>query len=117
MESQNLAYASGTEKGTLGEVIPEMAGEFKNPREAMTKALTEGEAPSDEFTLAILRKAHQQLADSTDPAVRYFAEMLTVLPHQPRDAVPCVEWLGSENTKQDKSPHQRETIWGSYSTG
>ena len=96
MESQNLAYASGTERELSVKSFLKWLGGFKNPREAMTKALTEGEAPSDEFTLAILRKAHQQLADSTDPAVRYFAEILTVLPHQPRDAVPCVEWLGPE---------------------
>ena len=96
MESQNLAYAPGTERELSVKSFLKWLGGFKNPREAMTKALTEGEAPSDEFTLDILRKAHQQLADSTDPAVRYFAEILTVLPHQPRDPVPCVEWLGSE---------------------
>ena len=96
MESQNLAYAPGTERELSVKSFLKWLGGFKNPREAMTKALTEGEAPSDEFKLAILRKAHQQLADSTDPAVRYFAQMLTVLPHQPRDAVPCVEWLGPE---------------------
>ena len=27
--------------------------------------------------------------------MRYFAETLTVLPKQQRDAIPCVEWLGS----------------------
>ena len=44
----------------------------------------------------ILGKAHQTLSKSTDPAVKYFAEILTVLPKQPRDAIPCVEWLGPE---------------------
>ena len=65
-------------------------------KEAITKALLEPEAPDDQFTREMLDKAYQELAKSTDPAVRYFAETLTVLPSQPRDAKPCVEWLGPE---------------------
>ena len=71
-------------------------GGFQNDREAIAAALMGKEAPKDEFTLEIIRKTQTELENSSDPAVRYFAETLTVLPHQPRDATPRVEWLGPE---------------------
>ena len=91
-----LAYATGTDEEVSVKSYLKWLNGFESDREAMTKASRKGEAPDDEFTLELLRKAHQELANSTDPAVKYFALILTVLPHQPRDAVPCVDWLGPE---------------------
>ena len=96
MRPRNLAYAPSTDRELSVKLYLEWMSGFESDREAITKALREGAAPEDEFTLEILRKAHQELTNSTDPAVKYFAEILTVLPKQPRDAVPCVEWLGPE---------------------
>ena len=45
MESQNLAYAPDTERELSVKSFLKWLGGFKNPREAMIKALTEGEAP------------------------------------------------------------------------
>ena len=63
---------------------------------AISHAFKKGSIDQDEFRTAILREAHRDLSTSADPAVRYFAETLTVLPKQQRDAIPCVEWLGQE---------------------
>ena len=92
----NLAYAPGTEREASVKSFLRWLRGFKSTSEAMTKALREGEAPDDEFATGILRQVHQELTNSSDPAVKYFAQILTVLPRQPRDAKPCVEWLGSE---------------------
>ena len=96
MSPRNLAYAPGTDTELSVKLCIEWMSGFESYREAITKALREGAAPEDEFTLEILRKAHQGLTNSTDPAVKYFALILTVLPRQPRDPTPCVEWLGQE---------------------
>ena len=96
MRPRNLAYAPGTDRELSVKSYLEWISRFQSDREAMTKALREGEAPDEQFTLEMLKRANQELSNSTDPAVRYFAEILTVLPHQSRDAIPCVEWLGQE---------------------
>ena len=96
INSQNLAYKQGTEKELAVKSFLKWLKGFKSTSEAMTKALREGEAPDDEFAIGILRQVHQELTNSSDPAVKYFAQILTVLPSQPRDAKPCVEWLGPE---------------------
>ena len=91
-----LTYTPGTDEELSVKIYLKWLDGFESDREAMAKALREGEAPEDEFTIEILRKAHQELANSTDPAMKYFAEILNVLSHQSREAVPCVKWLGPE---------------------
>ena len=91
-----LAYVPGTAREISLKSYLEWLKTFGSDREAITAAFREGAAPDDDFILETLRKAHQELTNSTDPAVKYFEEILTVLPKQPRDAVPCVEWLGPE---------------------
>ena len=92
--SRELSYSAGSEKeGSVQAYINWLRG-FNCFREAITQAVKEGLANATDFILEILSKAHQELLESNDPAVRYFAETLTVLPKQQRDAIPCVEWLG-----------------------
>ena len=102
MRPRELAYVAGTDKEVSVKSYLDWVSEFESDREAITKALREGAAPDDEFILATLKKAHQELANSTDLAVKYFSEILTVLPKQQRDAVPCVEWLGQEKYQTGK---------------
>lgn len=102
MESQNLTYAPGTARELEVKTLLGWLKGFASTREAMTKALAEGEAPKDDFTLAILKKAHEELTNAADPAVKYFAEILNVIPYQPRVAIPCVEWLGPEKYQTGK---------------
>ena len=97
-----FSYVPGTDKELSVKTYLEWLNGFDSDREAITKALRLGGPPDEEFTLEIIKKTHQELASSTDPAVKYFAEILTVLPHQPRDAVPCIEWLGPEEYQTGK---------------
>ena len=91
-----LSYTEGTDKERSVKAYRQWLERFENFREAITEAFSEGIANGDEFILGIINKAFQQLVTSKDPAVKYFAETLTVLPKQPRDAIPCVEWMGPE---------------------
>lgn len=69
---------------------------FKNHREAIAAAFKEGLSTVDDYTASVVRSAQRELLNSADPAVAYFADLLDVLPKQPRDVIPCVEWLGPE---------------------
>ena len=90
MLPQNLAYAPG-------ESYIKWLREFETCRKAIRNGVRESAAlPDDEFTRETIKEAHEQLRSSKDPAVKYFAEILTVLPEQNRDPKPCVEWLGPE---------------------
>ena len=69
---------------------------FADWREAIATAFKEGLATNDDYIAGFITKAHQELLNSSDPAVAYFAGILDVLPKQPRDIIPCVEWLGPD---------------------
>lgn len=67
---------------------------FENHRDAIAVAFKEGLATGHDYTARVVRSAQQELLNSADPAVKYLADTLDVLPRQPRDVIPCVEWLG-----------------------
>ena len=94
--NRELSYSPGSDKERSVESYIEWLKGFESLTDAISHAFREGASARDEFRTVILREAYQELSTSTDPAVRYFAESLTVLPKQQRDAIPCVEWLGPE---------------------
>ena len=94
--SEDMSYSMGSGKEQSVKSYIEWLKGFKGFKEAITSAFKAGVTTSDDFMVNILGKAHQTLTESKDPAVRYFAEILTVLPKQQRDAIPDVEWLGPE---------------------
>ena len=94
--NRELDFIIGSDKERSVESYIKWLEEFGNLRDAMAEAFAEGLKSDDSFMLKILREAYKELTESSDPAVRYFAETLTVLPKQQRNAVPCVEWLGPE---------------------
>ena len=94
--SRELSYSPGSDKQRSVEAYTEWLKGFNGFGEALTTAFKEGVGTGDAFMLETRGKAYQELSESKDPAVRYFAETLAVLPKQQRDAIPCVEWLGPE---------------------
>ena len=68
--------------------------------EALAEAVQEGFNIGNDFMANLTRNAYRTLLEATDPAVRYFASTLDVLPSQPRDVIPCVEWLGPEKERR-----------------
>ena len=66
---------------------------------ALTDAFRQDFAIGDEFMNAIVSQAYQALAQSQDPAIKYLTSRINVLPRQPRDVIPPVEWLGPQKEK------------------
>ena len=91
--SQELMYSSGTEKELSVKSYIQWLQGHATCRDAITEAFRKEVAPSADFMLRMVSNAYKTLAESNDPAVKYFVDILTVLPTQPRDVIPCVEWL------------------------
>ena len=73
-----------------------------NFREAMISAVKENFNIGDDYAQETTRSAYEELIESKDPAVRYFATTLDVLPKQSREAIPEVEWMGTEKERFGK---------------
>ncbi len=94
--ARDLAYEPGTPKEqSVKSYIGWMRG-FSSFRDALADAVKRNFIVGDEFAAVVVQKAYRDLLSSKDPAVKYFATTLDVLPRQSRDVIPCVEWLGPE---------------------
>ena len=100
--NRELSHSPGSDKEQSVQSYIEWLKGFESFTDAISHEFKKGSAGQDEFRTAIINEAHQELSKSKDPAVRYFAETLTVLPKQQRDAIPCVEWLGPEPFRAGK---------------
>lgn len=91
---------------------------FASWSDALAEAVQHQFMIGDEFANNMVRKAYGTLLESTDLAVSYYAETLDVLPRQPRDAIPPVEWLrppphqmGFVNTPSGETLGEIERRW------
>ena len=74
----------------------------RNFKDALLEAVKEGFEIGDAIACKSMRTAYEQLLESKDPAVRYFANSLEVLPKQPREAIPEVEWLDQDEHRKGR---------------
>ena len=96
----NMVYQPGTsEEHSINSYIEWRQG-FRTWSEALTDAVQNGFNIDDDFLAEIVTNAYRTLLEAADLAVRYFVSTLDVLPWQPRDVVPCVEWLGPEKNRK-----------------
>ena len=70
----------------------------KSWRSILYDAVQSGFGLGDDSLSKDVYKAYQQLLQSDDPAVRYYAEKCAVLPRQQREIVPDIDWI-IENRK------------------
>ena len=91
----DLGYTTGSEKEVAVKAYSDWITGFTSHTEAVRQAFVTGIHNDTGFISDSLNEAYRKLALSTDPAVRYFAETLTILPKQQRDFIPDVKWLGS----------------------
>lgn len=89
-----LAYSPGTAKEDSVHSYLKWLNGFASHREALAEAASQQFTIGDEFANGMVLRAYQSLLKSPDQAVFYFADTLIVLPKQPRDVIPPVEWLG-----------------------
>ena len=107
-----LAYGPGSSKEHSVHSYMEWRHAFSTWTDALTDAVQQGFNIGDDFMASLARNAYWTLLEATDPAVRYFASTLDVLPGQPRDAIPCVEWLGAEKERNGSVKTPAGTILG-----
>ena len=96
----------GPTEGQLAERYRQWLEGFPSWEDALSDAVRRNFETGNELVNAATRRTHTSLLESKDPAVRYFASRMDVIPRQPRDIIPCVEWLDTEeNTRGTvKSP-------------
>ncbi|MDE0101209.1 MAG: hypothetical protein OXN89_02410 [Bryobacterales bacterium] len=95
-----LANAPGTPKEDSVRVYWEWCRGFPSWSDALTDAARQQFIIGDDFANGMVIGAQRVLLESMDPAVSYFAEMLDVIPRQPRDVIPPVEWLGDPSQQR-----------------
>ena len=107
-----LAYSPGTPKEHSVRSYMEWRRGFSTWSEALADAVRKGVNIGDDFMADVVSNAYKTLLEAADPAIRYFASTLDVLPGQPRDAIPCVEWLGPEKERNGSVKTPGGTVLG-----
>ncbi len=96
----DMAYGPGTAKEKSVRSYLEWRGRFSTWCDALAEAVEKGFDLGDDFMANVTSNAYKTLLESSDQAVRYFAGTLDVVPSQPRDVIPSVEWLGPEKEQR-----------------
>ena len=96
---QDLAYGPGTPKERSVNAYIKWRQGFNTWSEALADAVRKGFNLGDDLMADITRNAYRTLISSSDLAVSYFASTLDVLPKQPRDVIPCVEWANPDEKR------------------
>ena len=94
LPANEMACIIGSDKQKAVEAYLNWVLGYETNEEALADAFQKNFQIGDEFMNSAARRAFETLANATDPAVKYLARVLSVLPKQPRDATPCVEWMG-----------------------
>ena len=89
-----LAYIPGTAKEHSVTIYLRWLLGHLNCKDDLDAAVQNDFKIGDDFAREAATKVYQALLNSNDPAVKYFASSLDVLPTQPRDVIPDVEWHG-----------------------
>ena len=112
-----LGYSPGTPKERSVRNYIEWRQGFGTWSDALADAVQKGFNIGDDFMADLARRAYRTLLEAPDPAVRYFASTLNVLPKQPRDVVPCVEWWGPEKERRGCVKAPSGTVLGLIERG
>ncbi len=93
--SNQLAYSPGSRKKSLVRRYRDWLNSHDSPTGALKHAAESQFEVGDDYSSSIVKTAHQSLSRASDPAVKYFANFLSVLPKQQRDILADVLWLDS----------------------
>ena len=96
LPANEMAYIIGSEEQEAVEGYLRWVLGYETNEEALADAFHKDFKIGNEFMNSVARQAFGALANATDPAVKYLARVLSVLPRQQRDAKPCVEWMGPQ---------------------
>ena len=96
LPANEMAYIIGSVKQEAVEAYLSWVLGYETNEDALADAFQKDFQIGDEFMNSAARRAFETLGNATDPAVKYLARVLSVLPKQQRDATPCVEWMGPQ---------------------
>ena len=99
-----LAYSPGSRKESLVRRYQDWLNSHESPTDALKHAAESQFEVCDDFSSSIVKTAHQSLLRASDPAVKYFANFLSVLPKQQRDILAENLWLESGARAEVTSP-------------
>ncbi|MCY4617810.1 MAG: hypothetical protein OXD50_04550 [Chloroflexi bacterium] len=91
--ASELACSSGTPQEDYVRSYLAWRRGFASWCDALADAVRSKFTNGDGFANGLVVKAYRELLESSDLAVSYFAGTLDVLPRQPRDVIPPVEWI------------------------
>ena len=95
----HLVYSSGTPKERSVKSYRAWLRKFSTWKEALADAVQRGFGFDDDFMTSVTHKAYATLQRDADLAVSYLANTLDILPPQPMEVVPSVEWFGPEEER------------------
>ena len=97
--TKDMGYSSGTPKEQSVKSYMQWRRGFSTWSDALAAAVQEDFNIGDDFMANTARNAYRTLFEAVDPAVRYFVNTMDVLPRQPRDMIPCVDWRDPERER------------------
>lgn len=102
LPTEKLVYSPGSDHEATVKRYIEWVLKHPSRRAALTRAFQQDFAIGDDFRNKIVSQAYESLTQSRDPAVRYLTSRIDVLPTQPRDVIPPIEWLGHRRERAGK---------------
>ena len=110
--TQQLIYSPGSDhEATVKSYIAWILN-HPSRQEALTQAFQRDFAIGDEFMNGMVSQAYQSLTQSPDPAIRFLISRIDVLPSQPRDVIPPIEWSDPKKEQPAKVLTPGGTILG-----
>ena len=100
----NMSYGQCTQKERAVKSLTYSHAQGKSWRSILLDTVQFGFNLGEESLNRDMFTTFQDLLQSDDPAIRYFAETCTILPRQPRDLVPDVRWVIQDRSGEVLTP-------------
>ena len=97
-----MSYSLAMAGESTAKMYREWLNQFCTLREALADAVKGDFNLGNELAATTARSAYETLSDAKDPAVSHFARTLDILPPQPRDVIPDVEWLDGNRRQRGR---------------
>ena len=110
--TERLFYSPGSDHEATVKRYIDWILNHPSRQEAITQAYRRDFAIGDEFMNSMLSQAYQSLTQSPDPALKFLISRIDVLPSQPRDVIPPIEWSDAQKEQPGKVLTPGGTILG-----
>ena len=112
LPSNQLTYSPGFQWESPAHRYLDWLNSHESPTHALKHAAESQFEVGDDYSSAIVKTAHQSLLRASDPAVKYLANFLSVLPKQQTDILAELHWLESGDTSRARVTSPSGTCLG-----